>query len=126
MSLMGIMLGRLRLPVVAFCAAALMAAVAIVFVERGQSDLYRVTVLPSYGGMPFLPRALNDRGQIVGLMMRAGGGFSVSLWDRKQGLRDLGIATDDLDRPMINNLGQVAGVLTDANRNETVFLWDLA
>lgn len=105
-------------------AVGLMAVVAVVCMARGHSGLYRVTILPSYGGKPFLPCAMNNRGQIAGLVWRIGGGFSVALWDRDHGLRDLEIATNDQDRPTINNAGQVAGVVTDSHGNEAVFLWD--
>ncbi|MEN6426719.1 MAG: hypothetical protein ABFE13_15275 [Phycisphaerales bacterium] len=112
---------RLRLRVVAF--AGLMAAIAVVYLACEQCHLYSVLTLPSYGGEPFSPCAMNDHGQIVGVVATAGGGHSVALWDRQQGIRELRIVACDGSYG-INNCGQVAGITVDPNGGTRAFLWD--
>ncbi|MBN1359450.1 MAG: hypothetical protein JW993_02610 [Sedimentisphaerales bacterium] len=83
--------------------------------------LYRVTILPSLGGWDTRAYSLNDRGQIAGVEQIALEEEHLFLWDRENGIRDLGPATGN---PItINNAGQISGtMLADANQVEA-FLW---
>lgn len=112
--------GRRRL-IGAFCGVGLIGAVALFSVVREQAAFYRVTTLPPYRGYLFWPIAMNDQGQIVGYWFD-GTKFTVLLWSRQSGLRDLGITSDST--LAINNSGQIAGTMTDPNGNTMVFLWD--
>ena len=74
----------------------------------GGPHLYRTTILPVLPGHRMSPRALNDRGQVVGLTMTGAGAWHLFVWDRQNGAQDLGPAgLDDCD---INNRGQVLGM----------------
>ena len=65
--------------------------------------LYTLTVLPSHGGEPFRPHAMNDHGHVVGLVADGQGGYCVALWDRERGIQELGLPSDG---PLaINNSG---------------------
>jgi len=113
---------RLRCLIVLLCIMGLLAAVTVCFVGERRSDLYRVTVLPRHRDYLFWPVAMNDHGQIVGYKFD-GTGFTVLLWSRQSGLRELGI-TSDSSALAINNSGQIAGTTTDPNGNTMVFSWD--
>jgi probable HAF family extracellular repeat protein len=113
----------LRRPAVALCVVVLVVAIVVILLKLAEPELYRAVTLPSYGGKPFQPQAMNDHGQIVGLVMTAGGGSGVALWDREHGIRELGIACND-GPLVINNLGQIAGIMMDPNGGTRVFLWD--
>lgn len=114
---------RLRRLVVVFCVVGLATVSAVFLLKLAEPKFYRVVTLPSHGGQPFRPFAMNDHGQIVGLVTRAAGGSGVALWDREQGIRELGIACDD--GPLsINNLGQIAGIMIDPNGGTRAFRWD--
>lgn len=81
--------------------------------------LYRMTLLPPH------TRAwkLNDHGQAVGCVYE-NGHTRLFLWDRTQGVQDLGFAGWDCT---INNAGQIAGTMaTDPNspRSKRAFLWE--
>ena len=109
---------RLRIvaPVVALFLVGL-----VVLIQRRHIQLYKVTALPSLGATFTRPEAINDRGQVTG---RADviGSTHLFLWDRENGMQDLGPA---LDRgPDINNAGRIAGTMKDPNGNMQAFLWD--
>jgi uncharacterized membrane protein len=98
--------------------------VAAILVHRTylRPALYTLTVVPSYGGEPFRPHAMNDHGQIVGLVADGQGRYRVALWDREVGVQELDIASDG---PLaINNSGQIAGAMIDPNVGTCAFLWD--
>ncbi|MEN6578593.1 MAG: hypothetical protein ABFD90_19765 [Phycisphaerales bacterium] len=65
----------------------------------------------------------NDHGQIVGVVATTGGGHGVALWDREQGIRELGIV-GGRGSLTINNCDQVAGTTVDPTGGTRVFLWD--
>jgi len=112
---------RLRRSIVILCVSGLIMGIAILLLVLRQRNLYSVVILPSCGGQPFSPHAVNDRGQIVGLVASPTGGYIVALWDRQHGVQELGLASKG---PLaINNSGQVAGTIIDANSNTSAFLW---
>jgi len=99
----------------------LVALVALVIHRNEQ--LYKVTVLPTLGMRQILPEAVNDHGQVAGIADgTAASRFDVFIWDRRNGLQNLGISTAYL--AYINNTGQVAGTTTDPNGGKQAFLWD--
>ena len=76
-------------------------------------ELYRTTILPAWSGQDMAPRALNDRGQVVGLMQTGKTGWRLFVWDRAGGLQNLGPALGgDCD---INERGQIAATRLDPN-----------
>src|SRR4030042_145907 len=88
--------------------------------------LYRVTLLPSIGGLNTHADSLNDHGQVVGLVYDIGSHTGPFLWDHTHGVQDLcpGGAYRGL---RINNAGQIAGTMPiDPNnpKSETAFLWE--
>ena len=86
-------------------------------------QLYKVTILPSLGYRQTLPEAINDHEQVAGIIdLAAGGTISLFIWDRDNGLRDLGISTVGI--AYIDNAGQVAATTTDPNGSKQAFLWD--
>lgn len=93
-----------------------------VYVSVRHERLYTVTVLPTLGGRATLPCAINDHGQIVGLAQTPDGKSHIFLWDRVNGMKDLG-PTDETELD-INNAGQIAGTTQDPNGNRVAFLWD--
>jgi len=95
---------------------------ALLFISLRQDRLYTVTVLPTLGGKLTLPCAVNDYGQIVGLAQTPDGKNHIFLWDRENGMKDLG-PTDETELD-INNAGQIAGTTQDPIGNRLAFLWD--
>lgn len=91
----------------------------IVLVQHRHVQLYKVTVLPSLGATFTRPAAINDRGQVAGLADVAGG-THLFIWDRENGIQDLGPTLG----VGINNAGQIVGTMTDPNGNWQAFLWD--
>ncbi len=84
--------------------------------------LYRATVLPLWLGRDLDPHAINDRGQVVGLISGSGGGSRLFLWDRGKGVRDLGAVRDKTCD--INNDGWIVGTMTGPNGVEQAFRRD--
>lgn len=86
--------------------------------------LYRMTILPTLGGLNTFVESLNDRGQVVGLVHDRGGSRPF-LWDRTHGIQDLGFIGGYHRGLRINNAGQIAGTMppTDPNSQEA-FLWE--
>jgi len=84
--------------------------------------LYRVTTLPSLGGNSTMPCAINDRGQVVGTSVRADGTRHLFLWDRENGIQDLGPA--DGYRALINDPGQIVTSMRDPNDNYRALIRD--
>ncbi len=110
---------RLR---VIFPAIALVLIGLAALLSRRNVQLYKVTVLPSLGGTRIRPEAINDRGQVVGFSEIVDGNWHIFLWDRENGMQDLGQKKGgDVD---INNAGQIARTEQDPNGNMQAFLWD--
>ncbi len=82
---------------------------------------YRVTVFANVTGEAIDPRALNDRGQVVGIMM-VSGQTHLFLWDRTGGTHDLGPATGR--ECAINDAGQILAAMIDPNGNPQTCLRD--
>ncbi len=99
---------------------ALVLVALVMLIPNRHEQLYKVTVLPSLGLRQTLPTAINDRGQVVGLADVTGKPRLV-LWDWDNGMKDLGPM--DVDNFDINNAGQIAGTMTDANGNKQAFFW---
>ncbi len=114
---------RLRCLVVVFCVVGLATVSAVFLLRLAEPRFYRAVILPSYGGQPFRPFAMNDRNQIVGLVTTRRGGLGVALWDREQGIRELGIGFSE-GTLAINNAGQIGGEMCDPNGKTLGFLWD--
>ena len=74
--------------------------------------LYKVTILPSLGGNFTLPEAMNDKGQIAGYSKTASGKSHLFLWDKENGIRDLGPC---MGNASLNNAGQIAANFRDPN-----------
>lgn len=92
----------------------------VVLLSRRHVQLYKVTVLPSPSGTVTRPVAINDIAQVVGVDYTPGGPSNLFLWDRENGMRNLGPGFS-ID---INKAGQVAGTMIDPNGNMKAFLLD--
>jgi len=66
---------------------------------------------------------MNDRGQIVGVSQTAQGEKHMFLWDREKGMQDLGAVEVGNDLA-VNDAGQIAGTMVDANGNGRAFFRD--
>jgi probable HAF family extracellular repeat protein len=105
----------------------ILAAAALVFLLRSKAEvLYETTLLPSLGRVPIVPHAINDRGQVVGTAEVTPGQFHMILWDKDTGLQDLGpwVRHPGSLRLGINNAGQIAGTVVDANGVGRAFIQD--
>ena len=83
--------------------------------------LYKVTILPSFEGAFTVPLAINDNGQIAGLLEFSNGNCHLFLWDKANEIRDLGPAVSSVS---LNNNGQIAACFHDPNRITRAFFWD--
>ncbi len=111
---------RYRFAIMGLIAATILSLLAAGLLWKGPK-LYTATVLPSLGGWHNRPHAINDLGQVVG-EEHVGQDQRLFLWDRENGVRDLGSVTGD---PLvINNAGQISGTMTDPNGNRQAFLWE--
>jgi len=87
--------------------------------------LYRVTVLPSLGGNATIPRAINDRGEIVGVAQDPNGDYHLVLWNQARKLRDLGTLEPGRGWQVdINNRGQIAVYKANPRYRPSAFLRD--
>ncbi len=105
----------------------ILAAVLLVALLRSKPEvLYEATLLPTLGGIRVIPYAINDRGQIVGHAEGRPGQFHMVLWDKDTGLQDLGpwARHPSSERLAINNAGQIAGTVVDANGVGRAFIQD--
>ena len=104
----------------------LAAALLVALLRSKPEALYEATLLPTLGGVPVVPHAINDRGQIVGAAEVKPGRFRMILWDKDRGLQDLGpwARYEGSIRLGINNAGQIAGTVVDANGVGRAFLQD--
>ena len=87
--------------------------------------LYKVTILPTLGGLWTVPSGINNRGQIVGFSETVvGGGCHLCLWDPNGRMQDLGPSLRGVF--CLNDSGQIAGTTQDPNGQDIAFLWDRA
>ena len=84
--------------------------------------LYKVTFLPTLGENFTMPRAINDKGQVAGYTQYSNGDSHLFLWDKENGIRDLGLPCDGV--VSLNNSGQIASNFVDPNGNQRAFFWD--
>lgn len=83
-------------------------------------DSFRVTQLPEWQGRTLKPHAMNDRGQVVGVMPNPEGPWHLFLWDRAKGMRDLGpVLSEPSD---INNKGQIVATMLRSGKKIRGFL----
>ncbi len=83
-------------------------------------DSFKVTRLPEWQGQRLTPHAMNDRGQVVGAMHAPEGPSHLFLWDRANGVLDLGQALPKSSD--INNKGQIVGTLVGSEGHMRAFL----
>jgi len=77
-----------------------------------QPEHFKVTTLPEWQGRTLEPHAMNDRGQVVGLIRPDADQWHLFLWERKSGVQDLGPA---YPKPCdINNKGQIVGTMYES------------
>jgi probable HAF family extracellular repeat protein len=67
--------------------------------------------------------AINDRGQVAGVSKLANGADHLFLWDRENGMQDLGPVVED--KIAISDRGQIVGTMRDPNDCNRAFVWDL-
>jgi probable HAF family extracellular repeat protein len=115
---------RRRRILITLLLVSLLAATSAVIVLRDRQRLYRVTFLPSLGGDVTAATGINDRGQVTGFAQTPDGVFHFFLWDRENGVQDLGPALDT--NFCINEAGQIAGTTRGAAGNRLAFLWERA
>ena len=115
-------MSRKRRTVILFIGIVLTLVGTAVLAWPGRPRLYRTTLLPTWSGQAFVPKALNDRGQVVGAMDPGRAPWPLVVWDRKEGLQDLGFPFyGDGD---INNHGQIAGTALNPNGIMQAFIMD--
>jgi probable HAF family extracellular repeat protein len=74
-----------------------------------QPKCFKVTTLPEWQGRTLEPHAMNDQGQVVGLIRPDAGQWHLFLWERQSGVQDLGpVYPKPCD---INNRGQIVGTM---------------
>jgi probable HAF family extracellular repeat protein len=117
---------RRRLLALLVCAGVFIIVLLAVSLVRKPPARYRVTYLPSLGGFRAEPHTMNDHGQVVGVAEAPTAASYIFLWDKEQGLRNLGRFDDPphIGGLYINNAGQIAGTVADPNNNQKAFLWD--
>ncbi len=81
---------------------------------------FNATQLPEWQGRAIEPHAMNDLGQVVGVMRGSEGPWRLFLWDRESGLQDLGLVSPECCD--INNKGQIVGTMPEAGGEMRVFL----
>jgi len=98
----------------------------VLFLQHRHVQLYKVVLLPSFGGKITFPLVINDRGQIVGQSEDAAGKIGLFLWERDKGMQPLDLGTELVVTGLhFNNAGQVAGTIWDPNVGvDQAFLWD--
>lgn len=97
------------------------AGLCLFFAMRRSPGLYRVTILPSPEGGGMAALGINDRGQVIGVVETRHGTSHLFLWDRRQGMQDLGYAHVPY---YINNAGQIAGTILDPNAHRQTAIWE--
>ncbi len=136
--------------VLALAGVAILVAVLVAAWPRPKPEiLYEVIFLPTLGGSYAGARAINDRGQVVGIanvwrtpwqdllwpecipirqlpQVPTENLWHLILWDEHGGMKDLGLAAD-LNRfecALINNVGQVAATGAEVDGSAHAFLQD--
>jgi probable HAF family extracellular repeat protein len=97
-----------------------------------QAVEYEVIILGTLGGERSYAYAINDSGQVVGQSFTADSQARAFLWDKDNGMQDLGVLEipGNPGRPYyscatgINNSGQVVGYSGYADGPEYAFLWE--
>ncbi len=112
---------RKKLFIIFFCVILIIAFVVRITFRPHNQGLYEVTILATFEGANVLPLAINDNGQIAGFLDFQNGTNHLFIWDKVNGIRDLG-AVDG--RVFLNNAGQIASNFQDPNGNTCAFLWD--
>jgi probable HAF family extracellular repeat protein len=74
-----------------------------------QPKRFKVTTLPEWEGGTLEPCAMNDHGQVVGLIRPDKGQMHLFLWEHETGVQDLGPVYPK--RCDINNKGQIVGTV---------------
>jgi probable HAF family extracellular repeat protein len=78
--------------------------------------LYELTFLNTPSGEPILPHAINNRGQVVGVVETPDRRQHIVLWDKDQGARDLGSYRIQYRSSLcVNDAGQVLAWVIDPN-----------
>ncbi len=105
---------------------ALVAVLLVALLRSRPEALYKATLLPTLDHIPVVPHAINDHGQVVGAVEVTPGQWNMVLWDKKNGLQDLGLwaRRQSSRRLWINNAGQIAGTVVDANGLGRAFIQD--
>jgi probable HAF family extracellular repeat protein len=89
---------------------------------------YEKTILTTPAGEPLLPVALNERGQVLGLVearYSPASSYRFFYWTRAQGAQELDYpAQSGQGAPELNNAGVIAGVTKDPNGAWQGFLWE--
>jgi probable HAF family extracellular repeat protein len=110
--------------IILVCAAVSTLLIVLLWPRPKAKSLYRVTVLPSFGGLMTTPTAINNHGQIVGYSEAVDGSCHLCLWEPNGYVQDLGPAVHT--RYYLNDAGQIAGMMRDPNGNHVAFIRDHA
>ncbi len=114
-----------RLIVTLLVAAGMIAAALIVPWVRRPAVLYEVTFLTTAAGEPIIPHAINNLGQVAGLVETPDRRQHIFLWDKDQGAQDLGCYRIPRHRSLrVNNAGQVLAQAIDPNGTWGTYLLD--
>jgi probable HAF family extracellular repeat protein len=81
-----------------------------------------VTLLPTLGGPRADARDINDAGEVTGVSLTAEGEYHAFVWRRGRTI-DLGSLGGDSEGLAINEAGEVAGWVSDANYTRDAALW---
>ncbi len=122
------MLLRRRIFLTIFPVAAFIAVGLLVWCLCRPPALYRVTILPTRGGLNTFAEKLNDHGQVMGVVYEDGHPRPF-LWDHIHGIQGLGLAGECPMGLMVNNAQEVGGTTpTDPNsaKSKRAFLWESA
>lgn len=109
------------------CAAVLILS-GIIWGLRRPKPLYRVTFLPSMGGVETRPHGINDSGRIAVTVRMPDGVERVVLWDKSGRMEELASfpVGSSVATMVLNNAGQVAcTVFNGPNRTWNSFFWDV-
>ncbi len=100
----------------------LIAGIVVLKLWPRNQGLYKVTILPSLVGESTFPLSINDKGQVAGYSEIARGVYHLFLWDKENGMQDLGL--DVQGNVYINNSTQIAANMLDPNGNHRAFILD--
>ncbi|HNS19387.1 MAG TPA: hypothetical protein PKH24_02755 [Sedimentisphaerales bacterium] len=116
---------RRRSILVCLVAVLVVAGTVVWYVDRPKI-LYRVTFLPSMGGVETDPHAINDSGRVAAVVRGADSTEHVVLWDKSDRTEDLASFPKGyyVVRLCLNNADQIAGTVFDPNRVWSSFFRD--